>query len=130
MSVAFRILSLAVVCSVIAVLVRERGGVMAVLLSLAACSVILLAAVHFLDPALEFADKLRRLSGLDDSVTGPLLKVTGLGIVSQVAGSLCEDAGETALAKTVNICGAIFSIYASLPLLSAVVDMLERLMGG
>ena len=56
MSDIYRFLLLAVICAVIGVLVRERSGVMAAVLSLAACSVILLSAVRFFQPALELAD--------------------------------------------------------------------------
>ena len=130
MSTEFRVILLAVICSVLTVLVRERSGVMAVLLSIAACCALLLCSVRFFAPAVEFADRLRSLSGVSSTVTAPLMKITALGILTQMAGSLCEDAGENALAKTVNICGAVFSVYVALPLMSAVMDMLENMLGG
>lgn len=130
MTIAFRIVSLAVVCALIGVLLRERVGVMAVLLSLASCSILLIASVHFFAPALEFADRLRQLSALDSSLISPLLKITALGIITQLTESLCEDAGDKALSKTVCICGAVFSVYVSLPLFSAVMDMIEAVLGG
>ena len=130
MTIALRILSLAVVCAVIGVLIRERAGMMAVLLSLAACTVLLLTTLRFLSPVLDFADRLRSLSSLHASLLNPLLKITAMGILTQVAGSLCEDSGDRALGKTVNICGAIFSVYISLPLFQAVLDTIESLLGG
>ena len=130
MTTAFRIVSLAVVCALIGVMLRERVGVMAVLLSLASCAVLLAASLQFLAPALEFADRLRQLSALDASLVSPLLKVTALGIVTQLTESLCEDAGDKALARTVCICGAVFSVYVSLPLFGAVMDMIEAVLGG
>lgn len=130
MATAFRVVTLAVVCAVIGVMLRERIGVMAVLLSLASCAIILFASLHFLAPALEFADRLQQLSSLDSSLISPLLKVTALGIITQLSEGLCEDAGDKALSKTVRVCGTVFSVYVSLPLFGAVMDLIETVLGG
>ena len=47
----------------------------------------------------------------------------------QVGGSLCRDAGESALAAVVETAGAVCALVAALPLLRAVLDMLLELMG-
>ena len=103
---------------------------MAMLLSMAVCVLSLLVIVRFFAPILEFTEKLREISGLNSAVTAPLTKVAGLGVLTQVSCSLCEDAGEKALAKTVEICGAVFAVYVSLPLMSTVLELLEGVLGG
>ena len=130
MTDALQIMSLSVVCAVIAVLVREKAGTMALLLSLTVCVLSLLMIVRFFAPILEFMEKLRELSGLNSSVTAPLTKVAGLGILTQVSGGLCEDAGEKTLAKTVEICGTVLAVYVSLPLMTTVLELLEGILGG
>lgn len=130
MSTALQVISLAVVCAVLCVLLRERTGTLAMLLTLTVCVCALLVMFRFFTPILDFAARLRQLSGLSDSVTAPLLKVTGMGLLTQVACGLCEDAGEKALARTVEICGSVFAVYVSLPLMTAVVELLESMLGG
>ena len=130
MSDVFQIMSLSVVCAVAAVLIREKAGSMALVLSLVVCSLSMLIALRFFAPILEFSEKLRELTGLNGAVTAPLLKTTGLGILTQVSVGLCEDAGEGALAKTVEICGNIFTVYISLPLMTTVLELLEGMLGG
>ena len=130
MTSALQIVSLAVICAVAAVLIREKAGSLAAALSLAFCAAALLLSLRFFGPILDFAERLRTLSGLNGSVTSPLLKSAGLGILTQVAGSLCEDAGEKSLAKTVDICGSIFALYVSLPLMNSVLELMEHILGG
>lgn len=130
MGTVLQVMSLAVVCAVLCVLVRERAAPLSMLLTLAICAGALVVMFRFFAPILEFVRRLRRLSGLSDAVTTPLLKVTGMGLLTQVAGGLCEDAGEKALARTVEICGSVFAVYISLPLMTAVVDLLESMLGG
>lgn len=130
MTAALQIMSLSVLCAVLCVLLRERAGALSMLLTMAVCIGAMAVLFRFFDPVLELAGRLRRLSGLGDTVTAPLLKVTGMGLLTQVAGGLCEDAGEKALSKTVELCGSVFAVYVSLPLMSAVIDLLETVLGG
>lgn len=130
MSTVFRIMFIAVICAVICVLLRERAGPVSLLLTIAVCVGALLTVLQFAAPLLQLISKLRGLSGLSDSLTAPLLKVTGIGLLTQIAAGLCEDAGEKTLAKTVEVSGSVFAVYISLPLMSAVIDMLELVLGG
>lgn len=130
MEAVFQASSLAVVAAVLCLVVRQQEKPLALLLSLAACAAILLLALKFFSPVLKVVEQLRDLSGLNEAVTAPLLKVTGIGLLTQVAGSVCEDAEERALAKAVEIGGSVLSVYAALPLLSAALDLLEEMLGG
>lgn len=130
MDAALRISSLAVVAAVLCLVVRQREKPLALLLSLAACAAVLLLGLRFFSPVLSVVERLRDLSGLNEAVTAPLLKVTGIGLLTQVAGSVCEDAEERTLAKAVEIGGSVLSVYAALPLLSAALELLEEMLGG
>lgn len=130
MDAALRISSLAVVAAVLCLVVRQREKPLALLLSLAACAAVLLLGLRFFSPVLSVVERLRDLSSLNEAVTAPLLKVTGIGLLTQVAGGVCEDAEERALAKAVEIGGSVLSVYAALPLLSAALELLEEMLGG
>ncbi len=130
MNTVLQMASLGVVAALLCAVVRENGKPLAMLLSLAGCAVLLLLALRFFSPILSVVEQLRELSGLNETVTAPLLKVTGIGLLVQVAGSVCEDAEEKALAKAVEIGGSVLSIYAALPLLTAVLNLLEEMLGG
>lgn len=130
MDAALRISSLAVVAAVLCLVVRQREKPLALLLSLAACVAVLLLGLRFFSPVFSVVERLRDLSGLNEAVTAPLLKVTGIGLLTQVAGGVCEDAEERALAKAVEIGGSVLSVYAALPLLSAALELLEEMLGG
>lgn len=130
MGAAVQIASLGVVAALLCAVVRENERPLAMLLSLAGCAVLLLLGLRFFSPILSVVEQLRDLSGLNEAVTAPVLKVTGIGLLAQVAGGVCEDAEERALAKAVEIGGSVLSVYAALPLMTAVLDLLEEMLGG
>lgn len=94
MSTVVQIGALAIVAAVLCVLVRTHTGALAVLLSLCASVVILLLSFQFFSPILSVLRQLRELTGLDEAATAPMLKVAGIGILTQTAASICEDSGE------------------------------------
>ena len=75
----------------------------AVLLSLAICAMAALTAGAFLSPVLDFLQELSGLAGLDSSVLTILLKVLGIGLVSQLAQLICADSGNDAMGKALQI---------------------------
>ena len=129
MEQAVRIAVLAVLCALCCMVIRSRTQELSVVTALAGCVLIFLISLRFLEPILGVFDRLREMTGMVNSVTSPMLKVAGIGILIQIAGAVCEDAGERALQQAVEIGGGFLAAYASLPLLSAVIDLLEDTLG-
>ena len=125
-----KIAAVAILASAFSILVGQREKIMALLLSLAACLVILVLGIRFLEPVRSVLEQLEDLSGLSAVVTAPLMKVTGIGLLTQIACGVCADAGENALAKIVEVSGSILALSASMPLLASVLSLMEQLLGG
>lgn len=125
-----RVAALAAVAAFLCVLLREREKTLALLLSTAACALGLLLTVRMVEPILSVAQELQELSGLGTSVTAPLFKVTAIGMLCKIAAGVCADAGEQGLQKAVELSGSILALYAALPLVSAVLTLLEDMLGG
>ena len=125
METLFQICALALTAAIICVLLRHQNGALSLLLSLAAAVLIVTVSLRFLRPILDVIQQLRTMSKLDQEVTKPMMKVVGIGMVSQIADDICMDAGETALGKAIELGGTVLSLYSALPLLTAVLSMLQ-----
>ena len=61
----------------------------------------------------------------------PLFKTAAIGLLSQLAGTLCRDSGQQqALGQTIEICSGFLCIYLALPLLEMVLSLLQTMIGG
>lgn len=130
MELSWKITALALVAVVLCVLIRENQKPLSVVLSVLACVGIMLLGITLLEPIYEVFNKLAGLSGMEDEIVSPMLKVTGVGLLTRICVGICQDAGEGALGKTVEVCGTILAMYAALPLLLAVLELVESMMGG
>ena len=56
-----------------------------------------------------------------------VLKATGVAILCRLASDVCRDAGESALASAVEVCGSVTVLCIALPLIKAVMQMINSL---
>ena len=120
----------AVVTALGCVALRKQNAEQAALLALAGCAGLGLTALAVVPPVLEFLRKLQALTGVNAAVFAPVLKTAAVVLLTQVAEALCQDAGEAALAKAVELGGGILAVYTLLPLAASVAELLQRMTVG
>lgn len=96
----------------------------------AAVRALLLTSLPFFSPVLAFFHRLADMTGLSGAVFAPLFKTAAIGILAQLAGTICRDSGQQALAQAVEICCGFVSFYLALPLLELVLSLLQTMIGG
>lgn len=106
---------------------REQN--FALLLAIAACAMASMAAVTYLEPVVDFLRELEALGDLSGDMLGLLLKAVGIGLISQIAGAVCTDAGNGALARQLQLLGSAAILYLSLPLFSGLLELLQEILG-
>ncbi|MCF2664313.1 stage III sporulation protein AD [Oscillibacter valericigenes] len=128
MEQVFQITALCVVGALLAVVVRRGSPELALLLTLAAVSAVLLYLAGALEELLSFLTELGERSGVSLDLFVPLYKTVGIALVVKVGSTLCRDAGESALGAVVETAGAVCALLVALPLLRAVLTLLLELM--
>ena len=127
MEPVFQAAAVCLVGALLAVVVRRGSPEMSLLLTLGAAVVVLLFLADPLGELLDFLWELGERSGVPQQLFVPLYKIVGIALVVRVGGELCRDAGESALAATLETAGAVCALLAALPLLRAVLEMLLEL---
>ena len=125
-----KICTLTAVSVVLCVLLRDTQKPVSALLSMFVCAGILGLGASFLKPIFEVIQKLQKISSFSDELIKPLFKVVGISLLSSIMKGICADAGETALGKALEITGMLLCVYATLPLILAVFELVEKLIGG
>jgi stage III sporulation protein AD len=58
-----------------------------------------------------------------------ILKTVGIGMVGELAGLVCSDAGNAALAKTIQILTTAMILWLSIPLFESLLDLVQTILG-
>lgn len=123
-------LIVAVIGIVLGAVIKKSHKELAILLSIACCVMIGIFVIRLFEPILSFLTRLRTMANLEKGLLAPVMKAVGIGILTQITSRICADAGESAVATLVELCGSILALYVALPLLEAVLEMVESMSGG
>ena len=128
METVFQIVALCIITALLTLVVKRGSGELAMLLSLAAVTAVLLSLAGALEELVAFLRTLGQRSGLPEELFLPLYKTVGIALVVKAGGNLCRDAGESALAAALETAGSVCALLVALPLLQAVLDLLLEFM--
>lgn len=112
------------------IILSKQGKEYALLLSLGACCLVLMMMFRFLEPVLDLLKQLQTLGNLQPEWLSVMLKAVGIGLVVEMGALICSDAGNAALAKTLQILGAVAVLWLSIPLMNSLISLLEQILGG
>ena len=129
MELFFKAAALAMVTAVLSLVLSKQEKDFALLLTMAGCALSGLVLMRFLEPVLDFVHRLQTLGDLNADMLHILLKAVGTGLVAEIAGMVCTDAGNAALGKTLQILGSIAVLWLSVPLMTSFMSLLEQILG-
>lgn len=95
-------------------------------------AVIAMAAVlmlRLLEPVLELLRQLEQVGNLRSDALELLLKAAGIGLTAEVAGLVCVDAGNAALAKMLRLLGTAAILCLSVPMFTALLECITEMVG-
>lgn len=127
MEIVIRVAALALSACFAALVIKRGSGEMSLALSLAACGAGVYIMTKTLSPGIDFLRRVQEFSGLSGALYSPVIKCLGIAVFSKLAADICRDSGQGAMAGTVELAAAAGALYVSLPLLSTLLDVLEKL---
>lgn len=128
MSDVFKVAVTGIMAAVCAMVVRKQAPELAVLLAICAGVILLLFCSGGLAVVREFMDELVETGGLTPEVIAPVVKVTGIAIITRLSADFCRDAKEGGLASVVEAAGSILALLTVIPLMSSVLTLLGELL--
>ena len=115
-------------CAVLfAALVQKTNKEYALLISLGTAAVLLLFLLERAGPGLLQVEELAASGALEGEAVGLMLRAVGITVVGQVVARLCKDAGESALAYTVELAARAAVLAAALPALGRLLKYLGEI---
>lgn len=118
-----------VLLAVILILMLNGNREMGTMISLGVCCMAAMIALSYLSPVLDFLETLETLGNLDGNLMEALLKAAGIGILTEIAALVCADSGNASLGKTMQLLGSAVILWLSLPLFSALMELLQSILG-
>lgn len=100
----------------------------ALLLSILVCCMVFTAVGSLFQPVIAFIDKLQDLTNINKNMISVLLKVVGIGYISEITTNLCKDIGNTALSKVLQILSLVTLLILSIPIFQQLLELIENVL--
>lgn len=102
---------------------------MASLLTVAVCAMVCLTGLRYFREVTEFIRELTVIGQLNGDLIEILLKITGIGIISELAALICADSGSSSLGKSLQLLGSLLILWLSLPVFTVVLELIQTMLG-
>ncbi|MDF2675405.1 MAG: spoIIIAD [Clostridiales bacterium] len=123
-----KVLGIAMIAAVIAVLLKNERPEISMQLSLAAGVVIFLLMISKLTVVIQAMQEIAYKINLNVVYLNTILKIIGIAYLASFGVEICKDSGQYSIAGKIEFAGKILIITLAIPILMAVMDMIIKIM--
>lgn len=123
-----KVAAVGIIAAVCAIIVRKQVPELSILLTVCTGVVILTGSMGALSVIRNYMDELSMNGRILPEAVLPVMKVTGIAVISRFAADFCRDAKESALAAVVETSGAVIALAAVLPLMASVLELIGEML--
>lgn len=116
------------ITAVLSIILQRHGKEYGLVLVVAVCAMGGCLALSYIKPVVVFLQKLQQLANLNSEIFEILLKSVGIGVISEIAGSICTDTGNGSLAKMLQLLSTVVILWLSLPIFNQVMDLIGEVL--
>lgn len=124
----FKLVAIALLGIVVVSLLRTAKPEFAVFAVIATGVIMVITMITSLQSVILAFDKLVEKSGIDDAVFAAVLKIIGIGYLTEYSASIATDAGCASIAQKLQFGGKIVIFLMSISIVTALVDVVSGLM--
>lgn len=120
----FKILAIALITCVATLIVKQVKPDFASLVTLAGGLVILLMLIDYINQVFDVLKYLVDKTNISPGLFSIVLKIIGIGYLTEFTASICTDSGASSLANKVLLAGKIIILVMSLPILTNIIEII------
>jgi len=124
----FKILALAILTRIATIIVRQVKPDFASIVAIAGGVVILLFVLNYLGDVLAVFQNIINKTGLSPTLFSTILKIVGIGYLTEFTANLCNDSGNSSLATKVGLAGKIIILFVSLPIITNLIEIIMEIL--
>jgi len=123
-----RIVALCVTCAICCLILKSYRPELALVLAIAGGVVVISAVIGHLGEVFGAVKNIVAMTGLDDRTFSAVIKMIGIGYVTEFGASICEESGLKSLSDKIVLAGKIIVLSLSMPVITALVNLLLQVL--
>ncbi len=123
-----KIIGVAFVALIIVIILKQYRPEFTIYVSILAGALILILVLDKLTGIVGLIQNIANKTNINSQFLGLLLKITGIAFLAEFAVSICQDAGEKAIASKIEIGSKIIIIAMSIPIISNLLELIIKIL--
>ncbi|MCO7126582.1 stage III sporulation protein AD [Sporolactobacillus shoreicorticis] len=123
-----QIVGLGLAVTFLALILKEKNQVFALIVSLVAGVFILLMMVDQIRLVMDMLNNMAQNAHLNNVYVATILKIIGIAYISEFGAQIAKDAGQNSIAGKIELAGKLIILVMAIPILTAIVDTVMHLM--
>lgn len=115
------------ISAILCISIRDKD--FTILVTLAAISMAGTAIVSFLKPIIDLLWEMSTLAAIQDDILGILLKSAGIVYITDMAGLICRDTGNSSMERILQMLGFSAVLYLSVPVIRLLLVLIQNVLG-
>ena len=123
-----KVIGLGITALVVIIILKQYKPEFEIYVSLAVGAIILFMVMDKLSSVITLLTNITKKTNMNSEFLEILLKITGISILTEYGVSICKDSGESAIASKVDLGGKVIIIAMSIPIITAVLELLIKIL--
>lgn len=124
----FKIIGLSLLTLIVYIILKPIKPEIAFLVSIIGICVVLANCVDGIVKIIDTMTQFVQKTGVDSTLFACVLKIVGIGYITEFSSNLCITAGNTSIADVISLAGKITILVLSLPILSNLLELLIQIL--
>ena len=113
---------------IISMILSKQGKDFSFLLVLCVCCMVAAVALTYFQEIFELIRSLKNIGNLNLSFLTVIFKSVGIGILSEITVLICNDSGNSALGKAIQILSTAVILWICIPLFTELLDLVKTIL--
>lgn len=122
-----KVIGVGITGAIIANLVKNGKEEFTIFVTLATGIIILIYIMNSLGDVIIAFNQITDISGIDDKLFGSVLKIIGIGYVTEYSASMCTDMNYSSLGSKIQLAGKITIFLVALPIITGLIDLIGQI---
>ena len=118
-----KIIGVAILTTFAVLVLKPTKPEVAAIVSIAGGVLVLLMFIDALGGVISSMTAIVQRTGIKSEVFSALLKIIGIGYLTEFASGICKDAGNESMAQKVILAGKVIILVLSLPIINNLIDI-------
>lgn len=124
----YKIISIAVITCIACLIIKPIRSDFAILISIVGGIIVLFYTVSYLSQIFDVFTEIFNISGINASIYSIILKIIGIGYLTEFTAGICNDTGNSSLADKVLLGGKVVILVMAIPIVTSILDIVMEML--